>query len=80
LQLASLASGALILVGFFTPCAALSHVLLQAWLGFHAATPDRREHEMLALIGVVLAMTGPGAWSADARLFGRKRIHVGADV
>jgi hypothetical protein len=23
-----------------------------------------------------LAMVGPGAWSIDARLFGRKRIHI----
>jgi putative oxidoreductase len=29
---------------------------------------------MLAFLGVVLAMVGPGAWSIDARLFGRKHI------
>jgi hypothetical protein len=28
------------------------------------------------MIGLSLAMLGPGAWSIDARLFGRKRIDV----
>jgi uncharacterized membrane protein YphA (DoxX/SURF4 family) len=27
-----------------------------------------------AAAGLALAMLGPGAWSLDARLFGRKRI------
>jgi putative oxidoreductase len=29
---------------------------------------------VLALLGSTLAMIGPGAWSIDARLFGRKHI------
>jgi len=29
---------------------------------------------VLAVLGVSLAMIGPGAWSVDARLFGRKQI------
>jgi putative oxidoreductase len=28
----------------------------------------------LATSGATLAMTGPGAWSMDARLFGRKHF------
>jgi hypothetical protein len=31
---------------------------------------------MLAVLGASLAMVGPGAWSIDARLFGRKQIHM----
>jgi len=31
---------------------------------------------MLAALGAALAMVGPGAWSIDARLFGRKRIDI----
>ena len=27
-----------------------------------------------AVLGAILAMVGPGAWSIDARLFGRKHI------
>jgi hypothetical protein len=29
---------------------------------------------MLATLGATLAMIGPGAWSIDARLFGRKHF------
>ena len=29
---------------------------------------------ILGAFGAMLAMVGPGAWSIDARLFGRKRI------
>jgi hypothetical protein len=29
---------------------------------------------MLAILGATSAMIGPGAWSIDARLFGRKHI------
>ena len=31
---------------------------------------------MLAALGATAAMIGPGAWSIDARLFGRKRIAI----
>jgi hypothetical protein len=31
---------------------------------------------VLATLGVALAMIGPGAWSVDAHLFGRKRIRI----
>ena len=29
---------------------------------------------LLAAVGVALAMLGPGAWSIDALLFGRRRM------
>jgi hypothetical protein len=32
---------------------------------------------MATTIAGALAMLGPGAWSLDGRLFGRKRISVG---
>jgi hypothetical protein len=31
---------------------------------------------MVAVFGAAIAMIGPGAWSLDARLFGRKRIRI----
>jgi len=31
---------------------------------------------MLATLGARLAIVGPGAWSIDARLFGRKHIEI----
>lgn len=30
---------------------------------------------MLVVLGASLAMIGPGAWSLDARLFGRKQFN-----
>ncbi|MDQ1472597.1 MAG: putative oxidoreductase [Bryobacterales bacterium] len=33
-------------------------------------------HILLDALGASLAMLGPGAWSVDARLFGRKRIQI----
>lgn len=33
-------------------------------------------HIVLAAVAVSVAMLGPGAWSVDARLFGRKRFVV----
>jgi uncharacterized membrane protein YphA (DoxX/SURF4 family) len=33
-------------------------------------------HILLAVLAMALAMLGPGAWSMDAIIFGRKRITV----
>jgi putative oxidoreductase len=33
-------------------------------------------HLLLAVLAFSLAMLGPGAWSIDAGLFGRKRIAI----
>jgi hypothetical protein len=32
---------------------------------------------LLAIINVSLFLIGPGAWSVDAAIFGRKRIDIG---
>jgi putative oxidoreductase len=40
----------------------------------HSADPST--HVLVGALGVALAMLGPGAWSLDARLFGRKRIQI----
>jgi hypothetical protein len=33
-------------------------------------------HVVLAAISVCLIVMGPGAWSIDARLFGRRRVDI----
>jgi putative oxidoreductase len=73
LELLSLACAVLLATGFLTPLAALSQVALEGWLAYHAPS-FFGEHLVLAAIGISLSMLGPGAWSIDARLFGRKRI------
>ena len=37
---------------------------------------DPGTHILLGTLGAALAMFEPGAWSDDARLFGRKRINI----
>ncbi len=68
-------TGVMILAGLWTPFAASCHAILQGVMacagGTFAAT-----HLILALIGVSLVMLGPGYWSIDARLYGRKRIDL----
>jgi uncharacterized membrane protein YphA (DoxX/SURF4 family) len=33
-------------------------------------------HVLLAILSISLALLGPGAWSVDAHIFGRKRIDI----
>lgn len=68
-------SGVLVLVGFWTPFAATSEAFVELWLVF---TRTRFEGTPILLTGlsISLAMLGPGAWSLDGRLFGRKRIEI----
>jgi putative oxidoreductase len=73
LRCASFADAVLLWIGLGTPIAATSGAMIQ--LGI--ATLDHRCTSLSVVagaLGLALAMLGPGAWSADARIFGRKRI------
>jgi uncharacterized membrane protein YphA (DoxX/SURF4 family) len=79
-QLASIApqiivasAGILLLVGLWTPVVGTLVALDEVWIAFSLAG-NPSFPIMLAALGAALAMIGPGAWSIDARLFGRKRI------
>ena len=66
-------AGILLLAGLWTPVAGVLVVLVEGWIAY--STPGSPWAAiMLAAFGASLAMVGPGAWSVDARLFGRKRI------
>src|SRR5262245_52383564 len=65
----------LLLVGFWTPFAALLVVVLEGLLLF-ARPQDPWPHILLATLVGALALLGPGAWSIDARRFGWKRINI----
>ena len=68
-------AGILLLAGLWTPMVGMLIAILELWITFSfAANP--LTHIMLATLGATLAMIGPGAWSVDARLFGRKRIET----
>jgi uncharacterized membrane protein YphA (DoxX/SURF4 family) len=67
--------GSLLLAGLWTPVAGALQAIIEAWITFgRGGTPSM--HLLLAALGVSLVMLGPGAWSLDARLFGRKRIDI----
>ncbi len=75
LQLVAAGAGALLLVGLWTPVAGVLMAVAELFLTFsHPVDPWR--HVLLGTLGAALAMLGPGAWSVDARLFGRKRIQI----
>ena len=51
----------------------------EAWIAFASYWPlrvDAGTHVFLGLLAASVAMLGPGAWSIDARLFGRKRFEI----
>ena len=65
--------GLLILVGLWTPIAGGLIFIVELSLAmFGHADPWRAI--ALATLGASMAMIGPGAWSIDSRLFGRKQI------
>ena len=67
--------GMLLLLGLWTPVAGT--IVAIAELGIILWYPgDPWTRIMLAMLGATLAMLGPGAWSIDARLFGRKQIVI----
>ena len=75
LAVAEALTGALLLIGLGTPIMAIFVCVLQ--LGMLSGTHGTIElHLLLAAVGLCLALTGPGAWSIDAHLFGRRRVEI----
>jgi putative oxidoreductase len=74
-QLAAACAAALLLLGFWTPVAGVLMAIAEICLAL-LHSHDPWIHILLGALGVSLAMLGPGAWSVDARRFGRKRIQI----
>jgi putative oxidoreductase len=74
-QLVAAAAAMLLLVGLWTPVAGVLMTVAELYLAF-SHFHDPLMHILLGTLGAALAMLGPGAWSVDARLFGRKRIRI----
>jgi putative oxidoreductase len=72
-QVIGAGAGILLLVGLWTPVAGALVAIVEVWIAF-SRPGDPWIPIMLAALGAALAMVGPGAWSVDARLFGRKHI------
>jgi putative oxidoreductase len=74
MQVSAAICSVLLAVGLWTPIAASLLALFEASLFLFSGGSSM--NLMLAVLSVALAMIGPGAWSVDARLFGRKRIRI----
>jgi putative oxidoreductase len=66
-------AGLLLIAGFWTPIAGAMIAILEASLAF-TSPANASLRFFLAVLGATLAMIGPGTWSIDACVFGRKRI------
>jgi hypothetical protein len=65
--------------GLWTPVAGTLAAIVKVWIAlsrFLSHSGDPWIAIIQAVLGAVLAIVGPGAWSIGARLFGGKRIDV----
>jgi putative oxidoreductase len=69
------AAGILLVAGLWTPLAGVLAASVEAWIAV-SASENAGMPVALAVLALTLAMIGPGAWSADARRYGRKRIDM----
>jgi uncharacterized membrane protein YphA (DoxX/SURF4 family) len=83
--LALAASGASLLAGFLTPLAAVVIGSAVAGLGLSwlpAPTPhlfdDSLTTAFIAIVALAIVLLGPGAYSLDSYLFGRREIVIAA--
>jgi len=73
------AGGIFLLVGLWTPVTGALAALDEILTAFSRYSSPREHtwiHIFLAFLSVSVAMLGPGSWSIDARLFGRKRFDI----
>jgi putative oxidoreductase len=73
------AGGIFLLAGMWTPVVSGLIAVDELWIAFsvYAAPRDGQWiHILLAVLTAAVAMLGPGAWSIDARRFGRQRFDL----
>jgi uncharacterized membrane protein YphA (DoxX/SURF4 family) len=69
-----------VVVGFVTPIAAVLAALIET-IGLNAHVIQIALHSFAPIvIGIALALLGPGAYSVDARMFGRRLMEFGPGV
>jgi uncharacterized membrane protein YphA (DoxX/SURF4 family) len=71
-------AGIFLVLGLWTPVMGTLVAIAELWIAF-AGVDSPWIPIFLATLGATLAMIGPGAWSIDAKLFGRKRIETSQD-
>ena len=78
-SLIAAAGGTLLFAGLWTPAVGGLIALDEVWIALSLYSAHQEAmwlHVRLAIFAVSVAMLGPGAWSIDARLFGRKRFDI----
>ena len=71
--LIAIVAGVFLLLGLWTPLAGITIAIAGVWL-FFASTGHSFTAIIVAVLGATVAMIGPGIWSVDARLYGRKHF------
>jgi ABC-type multidrug transport system permease subunit len=66
-------AGIFLLLGLWTPLAGTAIAIVGVWVLF-ACSAHSLTAIIVAVLGATAAMIGPGIWSIDARLYGRKHL------
>jgi putative oxidoreductase len=74
-QLVAASAGIFLVLGLWTPVVGTLVAIIELWIVFFGVD-DHSIAIILGTLGATSAMIGPGAWSVDAQLFGRKRIQA----
>jgi len=75
LQIIAAFAGIFLLAGLWTPVAGALLTVTQVWIAL-SGTDHVRSRILLAAVGAAIAVLGPGTWSIDALLYGRKRLDI----
>jgi len=67
--------GISLLCGLWTPVMGALAAAIELLIAFSPVGGDAT-HILLAILSFSLALLGPGAWSIDGHIFGRKRIDI----
>lgn len=77
-SLIALAASVFLLAGLWTPIVGTLLTLDEVWIALSLYLSHQGDIVIpifLAVLSASVAMLGPGAWSIDARLFGRRRVY-----